>query len=92
MDQLPDWIDYIWLSPIFQSISKPGYQKKWDIPQLKESIKSSPVPVFALGGLREENIAIAAEMGFHGIALKGTLWESTDPVQKLEKILRNLNQ
>lgn len=41
--------DYVFLSPVFNSISKKGYQAGFDDADLK-SVSSSAVPIVALGG------------------------------------------
>ena len=44
-------LDYAFLSPIFDSISKAGYHAAFqDSEKLKAAVAASPVPLFALGG------------------------------------------
>ena len=43
-------LDYAFLSPIFDSISKEGYAAAFDHKSLMQSIASSSVPLIALGG------------------------------------------
>ena len=44
-------VDYAFLSPIFDSISKRGYSAAFDdLEQLSAAVAASPVPLFALGG------------------------------------------
>jgi thiamine-phosphate pyrophosphorylase len=73
--------DYIFLSPIFNSISKPGYTKGFEDKQLREFLFSGMAtnPIVALGGLDEENIEKARNIGFSGVAVMGSLW---NPLQK----------
>ena len=43
--------DYVWLSPIFDSISKSGYESAFrDKDELRRLVAGCPAPVYALGG------------------------------------------
>lgn len=44
-------LDYAFLSPIFNSISKEGYQQAFDLETLSEHVKASKYPLVALGGI-----------------------------------------
>lgn len=70
-------MDYVTLSPIFDSISKQGYkttfpQSKWD--ELKKVLRSLQIPVIALGGITEDKEEILKGLGFSGMAQLGSLW------------------
>lgn len=67
--------DYATLSPIFPSISKPGYTGEFNYRELSEFL-SSPhnIPVIALGGIDRNRISRVAEMGFDGYAMLGDAW------------------
>ncbi|SET35906.1 8-oxo-dGTP diphosphatase [Nitrosospira multiformis] len=61
-------MDFAVLAPVFPTLSHPdspalGWRK------LARLIHGSAIPVYALGGLRSEDLAIAWEQGAHGIAL-----------------------
>ena len=69
--------DYCFLSPIFDSISKEGYQANFDKEALKEFLKKErKIKVIALGGLTEANYKEVIEMGFDGGAFLGSVWKS----------------
>lgn len=72
--------DYLFLSPVFDSISKRGYRSNFSMEEICRSIaaESSEIDwtrVFALGGVCPENISSLAEAGFGGAAVLGYLWE-----------------
>lgn len=69
-----DIFDYVFLSPIYNSISKKGYKSKFNLNDLKESGLINK-KVIALGGIREENFAELKNIGFGGAALLGSLFE-----------------
>ena len=67
--------DYSFLSPVFDSISKPGYRAAFSHDQLR-AILSNPVmrqKLVALGGVTPARIPILASLGFQSAALLGYL-------------------
>lgn len=72
---------YVFLSPIFDSISKNGYNSPFTLDQLKAASKSGIIDkkVIALGGINEENLPKIKDLGFGGAAVLGSLWEKFDP-------------
>ena len=81
-------IDYIFLSPVFDSISKKNYKARFDHAELARALKRSNVDVIALGGCREDNIKKIKELGFSGAAVLGAIWNSRDPVNSFLSINR----
>jgi thiamine-phosphate pyrophosphorylase len=81
---LTDHFSYAFLSPVFDSISKPDYQaQKFD---LAEVDKNSTINLIALGGIDETNCNKAYEKGFDGIALLGAIWNNEDKINAFKKI------
>ncbi len=92
--------DYAFLSPIFDSISKPGYKSKFSNrsgtslpvnqgfsqtkPELIAAIKGRNI--IALGGVDENKIELTKKIGFIGVAVLGAIWNSKDPVGNFKKI------
>jgi thiamine-phosphate pyrophosphorylase len=63
--------DYVFLSPIYDSISKIGYQSKFiDLGDLKKSLKSTKTKVVALGGVKTEHKLLLNEAGFFGFVIQ----------------------
>ena len=73
-----DSYDYLFLSPVFDSISKPGYNHAFTPEQLADAGKQGLInaKVIALGGINEHTIPIAAKYGFGDVAVLGALWGS----------------
>lgn len=65
--------DYVTLSPVFDSISKPGYRSAFTANELRFIIAQAPVAVIALGGVTPERIDEIGDMGFSGYAVKGAI-------------------
>lgn len=83
---LSENFNYAFLSPVFDSISKPGYQAvKFELGiQNNKTTK-----LIALGGINETNCNTAYDMGFDGIALLGFIWNNENPIKKFSKIAQN---
>lgn len=80
-------LDYALLSPIFNSISKEGYEAAFDLDQLTHSIANCSIPLVALGGITATNIPQVRQLGFSGAAVLGSVWSSKDPVATCEELL-----
>ncbi|KAF5841151.1 thiamine phosphate synthase superfamily [Dunaliella salina] len=88
-------LDYAFLSPIFDSISKKGYAAaKFDPVQLRTLLQEhgKQLPVIALGGISAENCLQALDMGFQGVAVLGSIWEAQDPVAEMERFMQQLQK
>lgn len=87
---------YLFLSPVFNSISKENYCSAFDYSELTRFLKhpqSTTHKVVALGGISAETAPTARNMGFSGYALLGALWhvqqntiDHTDTIRNFKKI------
>lgn len=70
--------DYLFLSPIFDSISKVGYTARFTAGALQEAAARGILNgrVLALGGVRPEYLPRIREYGFGGAALMGSVWQA----------------
>lgn len=79
-----DQCDYVFLSPIFDSISKEGYGSTFSEETLQEAYKQGIIDskVIALGGIKPEHASYLKANGFGGMALLGYVWDKlqTPPV------------
>lgn len=68
--------DYLFLSPVFNSISKQGYIQAFTEHKLCYAHADGVInqKVIALGGIAPGNIATALQYGFGGVAVLGFLW------------------
>ncbi len=66
--------DYVLLAPVFDPISKGSYTAALGLGVLREAVESLSIPVFALGGITEENCRLVLDSGAVGIA--GISWVS----------------
>lgn len=63
--------DYIFLSPIFPSLSKPGYLPRYSWEEMKGAASQR---VIALGGITAGNLPMIEEAGFGGAAMLTDAW------------------
>ena len=68
--------DYLFLSPIFDSISKEGYKSKFSEKDLKWAMKEGIIneKIIALGGITLDKTPYLKSLNFGGIALSGAIY------------------
>lgn len=82
--------DYVFISPLFDSISKQGYRAAIDpaglarLTQWASAHKKQLPGIVALGGINASTLAQVSQYGFEGAALLGAIWESADPIASYE--------
>lgn len=81
--------DYVTLSPIYATASKPGYGPALGI----EAIRSAAmvgVPVVALGGISAENAVAARQAGAAGVAVMGSVMRAENSADAVKIMLSTL--
>ncbi len=89
--------DYVFLSPVFNSISKKGYDSAFPMDTLRQFLfarrqKGAQARVAALGGVDEGNLKAVADLGFDGAAMLGALWQGGTGPQVVDKFNRIKSQ
>lgn len=85
--------DYVTLSPLFESVSKPGYKPALSHETFRAIATALPIPVIALGGIdTAERAAHAVTAGAVGIAVMGALARHADPCAGTENLLAGLRR
>jgi thiamine-phosphate pyrophosphorylase len=79
--------DYVTLSPVFASPSKPGYGPALGLGQFSAIAGTATVPVYALGGIEAGNAARCFEAGAAGIAIMGAAMRAADPEAMIERVI-----
>lgn len=74
--------DYVFLSPVFDSISKSGYQSGFNFHSLKIAMAKTEHKVIAIGGIELNKLDKISNMNFEGIALVGAIWQSSVPLKE----------
>ena len=72
--------DYVFLSPIYDSISKEGYSSAYPFDTLQKAQQAGIIDskVIALGGISLEHLPEIASLGFGGAALLGDIWQQKE--------------
>ena len=77
--------DYLFLSPIFNSISKQGYMSSFSDAELLQASKEGVIDrkVIALGGVTFDKIPYLKSLNFGGVAMIGAIY-NTDVLERLD--------
>lgn len=70
-------VDYLFLSPIFDSISKAGYRSAFSHEELRRAANEGIIDsrVIALGGVALDKITYLESLGFGGVAMSGAVYK-----------------
>ena len=70
-------MDYVFLSPIFDSISKRGYRSKFSLSELQKAGAEGIIDsrVVALGGITKDKLPLLQSLHFGGAAMLGAIWK-----------------
>ena len=82
--------DYVTMSPVFLTASKPGYGPAVGLGGLAQATAAAPGPIVALGGVTAGNAAGCLAAGAAGIAVMGEIMRAADPRAAVEALLRAL--
>lgn len=83
--------DYLFLSPIYDSISKEGYSSGFARSTLDKASEAQIIneKVIALGGVRLEHLAELKQWGFGGAAFLGDIWGGYQDAQDIEQVVHH---
>ncbi len=81
--ELEEWkskCEYVFLSPIYDSISKENYKSNFTKSELKKAADKGIIDqkVFALSGVEPKNFPELKEIGFGGAAIMGSIWQNNE--------------
>jgi thiamine-phosphate pyrophosphorylase len=79
--------DYVTLSPIFLTDSKPGYGPALGTAALRAAAERD-IPVLALGGVTAETAASCLAAGARGVAVMGEIMRADDPARIVGDLVR----
>lgn len=86
--------DYLFLSPVFDSISKEGYRAAFPPEALHAAATAGIIDgkVMALGGVSARNLPEVRDFGFGGAALLGDIWSRFRTPADTDSVLRHLDR
>lgn len=79
--------DYVTLSPVFGTESKPGYGPALGLDELRAVAANVSIPVLALGGITPANARSCLEAGASGLAVMGFVMRAADPAASMAELL-----
>lgn len=85
-------VDYIALSPIFCTPTKPEADTPFGIEGIRQAKAISRHPIVAIGGMNASNINQALQAGANGIAFVSAIFDAAEPrkaAARLSQIIRN---
>ena len=82
-----DGADYVTVSPIYETPSKPGHGPPLGTEILGELCVALTVPVVALGGITRETGAACLQAGAGAIAVMGTIMRADDPQAEMRALI-----
>lgn len=82
--KLSSCFNYCFFGPVFNSISKKESKSIVKNDFILE--KQTKTKIIALGGINYDSIPTVKKMGFSGIALLGSIWQSEKPVEEFNQI------
>ncbi len=88
VDGKSKFYDYVFLSPVFDSISKKDYTSKFGSKAIKTTLDSTNQKVYALGGVSVDNLDKVMVLGFHGVGILGSVWEGDQKPQDVYKAIK----
>ena len=84
--------DYVTLSPVFESPSKPGYGPALGPEGVRAVAARLVLPVIALGGIAPSNAAACLKAGAAGVAVMGEIMRAESPAKAMEALLSTLQR
>mgnify|MGYP001609477712 CR=1 FL=1 len=79
--------DFILFGPVYFTPSKAVYGIAQGIAPLKQVVENNSLPVYAIGGVKAENIAEVKAAGVRGVALISAVLSAADPLAAAREIL-----
>jgi len=87
--------DAVFFSPVFPSISKPGYRPTVALTAVADRLhrrtnQERRTEVIALGGITASTASSCTELGFDGVAVLGALWQAEEPLKIFEQLQQSI--
>jgi thiamine-phosphate pyrophosphorylase len=79
--------DFVLFGPVYFTPSKASYGTPQGLAALKKTVEKISLPVYAIGGIKSENILEAKRTGIRGIALISGIMSAPDPKKAAEEII-----
>jgi len=78
--------DYLGFGPVFATVTREGSPEPRGVRLLAEAVRSSSIPIIAIGGIDEANVVEVQATGVHGWAVVSALLRSPDLGDTVKKM------
>jgi thiamine-phosphate pyrophosphorylase len=82
--------DFVLFGPVYFTASKASYGAPQGLPALKTIVDNVSLPVYAIGGIKPENIESTKNIGIRGVALISAIVSAESPKEAAVKMLGQL--
>jgi thiamine-phosphate pyrophosphorylase len=83
--------DFVLFGPVYFTVSKAAFGPPQGVAALRKIVENTPLPVYAIGGIKPENIREVMATGARGISLISAVLAAADPKlasSAMQKMLR----
>jgi len=82
--------DFVLFGPVYFTASKAAYGAPQGLAALKTIVDNISLPLYAIGGIKPENIESTKKLGVRGVALISAIVSAESPKEAAAKMLRQL--
>ncbi|MBP8644762.1 MAG: thiamine phosphate synthase [Syntrophobacteraceae bacterium] len=87
-----DGADYLSVSPVYATSTKPDHETPLGIEGTRKLVQKTGLPVVAIGGIDESNLAGLIECGIRGICVVSAVMAAPDPEKKARSLAMRIRQ
>jgi thiamine-phosphate pyrophosphorylase len=82
--------DFVLFGPVYFTPSKASFGAPQGLAALQKIVATSALPVYAIGGITEQNVKAVRNLGVHGIALIAAIISAERPKETTQRLARLL--
>ncbi|MBI4745925.1 MAG: thiamine phosphate synthase, partial [Deltaproteobacteria bacterium] len=82
-----DGADFITFGPVYFTPSRAAYGEPVGINKLKEAVGAVKISIYALGGIKKENIEEVLNAGAYGVAMISAVMAANDVKKAAEELI-----
>jgi len=82
-----DGVDFILFGPVYLTSSKASFGAPQGLAQLRDVVAQVTLPVYAIGGIKDENLLETMKTGSQGVALISAIIGAENPAAKAQAML-----
>ena len=84
--------DFVLFGPVYFTPSKAAYGNPQGLERLQEAVEKISLPVYAIGGVKAENVPAIKKTGARGAALISAVMSAEEPAAAMKELLRLLKE